>query len=64
MDKWQSGDLPIFLTMLALFISVFSDKISGFTSIPENIILVLSCLILVIPLYYWISGWLKHRNNK
>ena len=64
MNKWQSGDVPIFLTMLALFISVFSDKISEFTSIPENIILVLSCLILLTPLFYWISGWVKHRKNK
>ena len=32
MSKWQSGDIPIFLTMLALFLSFFSDKIEEFTS--------------------------------
>lgn len=64
MSKWQSGDIPIFLTMLALFLSFFSDKIEKFTSIPENIILIISCLIVFIPIFYWISGRLKHRNNK
>ena len=55
---------PIFLTILALGISTLSDKISELTSLPQNAVLVISCLILIIPLYIWISSWLKHRKNK
>lgn len=62
MSKWQAKDLPIFLTMVALFISTFSDKISEFTTIPEKAILVTSCVIIAVPFYIWISGWLKNRK--
>jgi hypothetical protein len=62
MSKWQSKELPIPLTMLALLLSSTSDKIEEWTSIPENAVLITSCVILIIPLFIWISGWLKSRK--
>ena len=64
MSKWQSGDLPIFFTMLALLVLSFSDKIEELTSIPSKIFMFIALIFLLIPLFYWISGWLKHRKNK
>jgi tellurite resistance protein TehA-like permease len=64
MKKFQSQDLPLGLTMLALFISSASNKIEEWTSIPSKIVLYVGAVISIIPLYIWISGWLKHRKNK
>lgn len=62
MSKWQSKELPIPLMMLALLLSSASDKIEEWTSIPENALLITSCIIMAIPLYIWISSWLKNRK--
>ena len=62
MSKWQSKDLPIPLTMLALFISSVSDKIEELTSIPSMIVHYIALGLMLIPLYIWISGWLKNRK--
>ena len=64
MSKWQSGDLPFFFTMLGLMVSTFSDKIEELTSIPSKGVMFIALIFLLIPLFYWISGWLKHRKNK
>ncbi len=62
MSKWQSKELPIPLTILALFISSVSDKIEELTSIPSKVVLYIGLIILLIPLYIWIRGWLKSRK--
>ena len=62
MSKWQSKDLPMAFTSFGILLSAFADKIEEWTSIPEKAILIASCVILVIPLYIWISGWLKNRT--
>ena len=62
MSKWQSNDLPMAFTSLGILLSAFADKIEEWTSISENAILITSCIILAIPLYIWISGWLKNRK--
>ena len=35
MSKWQSSELPIAITVVALLISNLSDKIEEWTSIPS-----------------------------
>jgi hypothetical protein len=64
MSKWQSSELPIAITMVALLISNLSDKIEEWTSIPSMFVQFFSLALMLIPLYIWISGWLKHRKNK
>ena len=46
MSKWQSKELPIPLTILALFISSVSDKIEELTSIPSKVVLYIGLIIL------------------
>ena len=64
MSKWQSKDLPIAITMVALLISNLSDKIEEWTSIPSMFVQFFALALMLIPLYIWISGWLKHRKHK
>ena len=64
MSKWQSGDIPISITIVALLISNASDKIEEWTSISSKFVQFFALALMLIPLYIWISGWLKHRNNK
>ena len=64
MKKFQSQDLPIPLTMLAMLLSSFSEKIEEWTSIPPKIVFYFGLVLLLIPPYIWISGWLKHRKHK
>ena len=64
MKKFQSQDLPIPLTMLALLLSSASEKIEEWTSIPSKIVFYFALVLVLIPPYIWISGWLKHRKNK
>ena len=51
-------------TSLGILLSAFSHKIEEWTSIPFNVISVIILIVYLIPLYIWISGWLKHRKNK
>tara|TARA_B100000927_G_scaffold288824_1_gene284215 strand:- start:553 stop:813 length:261 start_codon:yes stop_codon:yes gene_type:complete len=62
MNKWQSKDLPIPITILALLVSNASDKIEELTSIPSMIVHYIALGLMLIPLYIWISGWLKNRK--
>lgn len=62
MSKWQSSDLPIFITIVALLISNISDKIEEWTSIPSMFVQFFALALMLIPLYIWISGWLKNRK--
>ena len=62
MGKLKSKDLPTSLTMLGILIIVFSDKIEELTSIPFLIITAIAFILLLIPLYIWISDWLKSRK--
>ena len=39
MSKWQSRDLPIIFTMIALLVSSVSDKIEELTSIPSEVVM-------------------------
>ena len=64
MSKWQTGDIPITITIVALLISNASDKIEEWTSIPSMFVQFFALALMLIPLYIWINGWLKHRNNK
>jgi len=64
MNKWPSKDLPIPLTILALLVSNASDKIEDWTSIPSMLVQFFALALMLIPLYIWISGWLKNRKNK
>ena len=64
MKKFQSKDLPIPLTMLALLLASASNKIEELTSIPSMVIFYVGVAIMLLPPYIWISGWLKHRKNK
>ena len=61
-NKWQSKDLPMAFTFLGLLLSALVDKIEEWTSIPYQAILVAIALIFLIPLFIWISGWLKNRK--
>ena len=62
MSKWQSKDLPIPVTILALFVSNASDKIEELISIPSMIVHFIALALMLIPLYIWISGLLKNRK--
>lgn len=62
MSKLKSKDLPTSLTLFGILIIVFSDKIEELTSIPFLIITAIAFILLLIPLYIWISGWLKSRK--
>ena len=64
MKKFQSQDLPMAFTSLGILITAASDKIVELTSIPFNIVMAIAMVLYLIPLYIWISGWLKHRKNK
>ena len=64
MKKIQSQDLPLGITILALLISNGSDKIEEWTSIPSMFVQFFALALMLIPLYIWISGWLKHRKIK
>ena len=59
MRKCRYEELPIPLTILALLVSPASDKIEELTSIPSEIVMYIGLIFLLIPLYIWISGWLK-----
>ena len=54
MSNWQSNELPIPITMLALFISSAADKIEELTSIPSIVVLYFAVVLMLIPLYIWI----------
>lgn len=60
MSKWQSKDLPIMFTMLALLVSTASDKIEELTSIPSEILMYVALVFLLIPLIIWINNWLRN----
>ena len=62
MSKRQSKELPIPLTMLAMFISSAADKIEELTSIPSIVVLYFAAVLMLIPLYIWIKGWLRNRK--
>ena len=62
MNKWQSKDLPMAFTSLGLLLTAFADKIKEWTSIPFNLIYAAIVIIFLIPLYIWISGWLKNKK--
>ena len=62
MSKLKSKDLPTSLTLLGILIIAFSDKIEELTSIPFLIITAIAFILLLIPLYIWISDWLKSRK--
>jgi len=64
MKKFQSQDLPMAFTSLGILLTAFSNKIEEWTSIPFNVLIVIILIVYLIPLYIWISGWLKHRKNK
>jgi hypothetical protein len=48
--------------MLAMFISAAADKIEELTSIPSIVVFYFAVVLMLIPLYIWISGWLKDRK--
>ena len=62
MSKWQSSDLPIIFTMIALLVSSASDKIEELTSIPSEVVIYIGLVFLLIPLFIWIRDWLKSRK--
>ena len=62
MSKWQSKDLPTAFTSLGILLTAFADKIEEWTSIPYHFIYVGISIFFLIPLYIWISGWLKNRK--
>ena len=62
MSNLKSKDLPTSLTLLGILIIAFSDKIEELTSIPFLIITAIAFILLFIPLYIWISNWLKSRK--
>ena len=62
MSKWQSSDLPIIFTMIALLVSSASDKIEELTSIPSEVVIYIGLVFLLIPLFIWIGDWLKSRK--
>ena len=62
MSKWQSSDLPIAFTSLGILLSAFANKIEEWTSIPFHLISGGISILFLIPLYIWISGWLKNRK--
>lgn len=62
MSKWQSRDLPIIFTMIALLVSSVSDKIEELTSIPSEVVMYIGLVFLLIPLSIWIRDWLKSRK--
>ena len=57
-------DAPLAFTSFGILLTTFSDKIVELTSIPNNVVMAIAMVLLLIPLYIWISGWLKHRKNK
>jgi len=61
-NKWQSKDLPTALTPLGILLTLFADKIEEWTSIPYNAIFAVIALIFLIPLFIWVSSWLKNRK--
>ena len=62
MAKWQSKEIPTALTSLVILLTAFADKIEEWTSIPFHLISVGISILFLIPLYIWISGWLKNRK--
>jgi hypothetical protein len=62
MSKWQSKDFPTALTSLGILLTAFADKIGEWTSIPFHFIYGGIIILFLIPLYIWISGWLKNRK--
>ena len=62
MSKWQSKDLPTALTSSAILLTAFAEKIEEWTSIPFYLIYGGISILFLIPLYIWISGWLKNRK--
>ena len=62
MNKWQTKDLPIPITILALLVSNVSGIIEESTSIPSMFVHFFALALMLIPLYIWISGWLKNRK--
>ena len=62
MSKWQSNELPIPITMLALFLSSAADKIEELTSIPSIGVFYFAAVLMLIPLFIWVSSWLKNRK--
>jgi len=61
-NKWLSKDLPTALTSLGILLTAFAHKIEEWTSIPFDAIFAVIALIFLIPLFIWISGWLKNRK--
>ena len=61
-NKWLSKDLPTALTPLGILLTLFADKIEEWTSIPYNAIFAVIALIFLIPLFIWVSSWLKNRK--
>ena len=61
-NKWLSKDLPTALTSLGILLTAFADKIEEWTSIPIELILTAIGIIFLIPLFIWISSWLKNRK--
>jgi len=64
MKKFQSQDLPIAFTSLGILLIAFSHKIEEWTSISFNVLIVIILIVYLIPLFIWISVWLKNRKNK
>ena len=64
MKKLKSQDLPLAFSSLGILLTAFADKIVELTSIPFNVVMAIAMVLYLIPLYIWISGWLKHRKNK
>ena len=62
MNKLQSKDLPMAFTSLGILLTAFADKIEEWTSFPINLIYAGIGFIFLIPLYNWISGWLKNKK--
>ena len=61
-NKWRSKDLPMALTSLGILLTAFAHKIEEWTSIPYNAIFAVIALIFLIPLFIWVSSWLKNRK--
>ena len=61
-NKWQPKDLPTALTSLGILLTAFAYKIEEWTSIPYDAIFAVIALIFLIPLFIWVSSWLKNRK--
>jgi predicted membrane channel-forming protein YqfA (hemolysin III family) len=62
MAKWQSQDFSLAFTSFGILLTAFADKIEEWTSISFNVVMAIAMVLLLIPLYIWISGWLKNRK--